>query len=441
MNTTTANQHATRALPPIIPTAVAFILTALATYAFLFGATWSGVFNPARVRPSLIVLAVACGAWLLYRAARRLPWSATALDGVLPLWVFAIALSVAANSVLLQRTLMGVWFAALYVLVYYLLQDMLGSGKLRLSALVDALLFSGAFVVFTALGQIGTRDRISGSLENPNILGAFLVLLIGVAAGRLLTVSGMARRVMNVYVALALITLFLSASRGAWLGVAAGAAFGGLVLYGARLDARARRALALGVLIVVVAVGALTLTRDATGRIEMAREAWLRFTAQPLTGSGLFTFKYRERVPEDPTRTIMQVHAHNAVLQVGAEMGLPGLIALGLTVVGVGAAAWRGYQAATSQRERLLRLGGMCGLIGFGVHSLVDFAVMNPAVALCLLCVLGIAAPPVRARRSAWRWLALPLLAALLIVLVVGGLINNADYGLSLLEAVNRGRP
>ncbi len=130
---------------------------------------------------------------------------------------------------------------------------------------------------------------------------------------------------------------------------------------------------------------ALFFLRGDTGRSDLYRHAIQLFAQAPLSGHGLFTFRLL-----DTTGTgVTHLHAHNAFLHAAAELGIPGVAALIATIVGLGRAA---YQA------RSVNPWPVAALAGVLAHQMVDFPVISPGVALCVLIVLGAAIPPGEAR-------------------------------------------
>jgi hypothetical protein len=420
-------------------------LTLGLAYMTFEGGAWRGVMSMSTAPRTLWLLTVAFGAWLLWRTTRRLAWERTALDLAMPLWLAAFIISTASNLHKLPRMAYGLWFAALYIALWYSLHDVIRHSVGRLRT-VDALLLSAILPLVTAFQQIGQPriDRIAGSLENPNILAAFLVLVTPLAVVRFLSpplrmAHGLRRAALGVFVAALCIAIYLTGSRGAWLGMIAAAAVGAWTASGGRI--RAAWAIA-AVTPVLIGTGLLLITtRSGEPRLILYRQALDYLAAQPLTGNGLFTAKFYQPLAERPGFVMLHIHAHNAPLQVAAELGLLGVAALSATALvtmRTGITAWRQAHGT----ERVVRAGALAALAGFGAHHMVDFPVITPAVSVTLIVVLIIALMPetLQARRAGQApqtW----LIAALWTALSVSGQLNLATVWEGLRMAVNRGIP
>lgn len=422
----------------VIPPALIGLLLA---YLFTFGATWSGVFEQARIPSTLLTLAVGFAAWLAIRTVEGWRWPITALDISLPLWAVAVILAAAANPTSLPRTVFGVWFVGLYLIVWYALSDLIANGLSHVG-LTDAFLLAGIPIMLTALGEIGTLDRVSGVLQNPNILGGFLVLSLPVAVGRLLARPKWAERGpwwagWGLYIVMAGAALAYSGSRGAWIGVGAAVAFIGWALFFQHIHIG--RAALIGIVIIGVAGIVLLLTRGDAGRMAIYEAGLTAFGKHPITGNGLFSFKFWEPVGNGLYR--LHIQTHNLVLHVAAELGLIGLAAFALSVWRLGAAGW-GHWKAASPTQKPIYKGALAALVGFAAHQMVDVPAMTPAVALALIIVLVIACTPVRPKvaqrgRHLRPLVALVVIAAVLVV----GFAANAYTPKALSDAVNYGNP
>lgn len=102
-------------------------------------------------------------------------------------------------------------------------------------------------------------------------------------------------------------------------------------------------------------------------------------------GRGAFeaAFTRYQSVPNPNTLT----HPENAVLQLAAEFGVPGLVLLGLLVWGF---------ARLLRQERLGRaeLAVLAGVLALGLHNLFDFSLELPASAVAALVALATVARP-----------------------------------------------
>lgn len=412
----------------------ALVVAGLFVYAYLTGASWRGVFNPNTNQVTLRLLAIAAVLWLAQRHLRGLPWARTALDGLLPVWVAAFALSTLTNTDMLTRSLIGLWFAGLYVAEWYVLQDLLNSCALRLETLADCLILASIAPLVVAVQQAGRIPRIVGSMQHPNTLGTMLELVIPLACARLLSTRGWRRAPYAVYVPVALAALILTVSRGAWLAMLMAGLCAGMLAWWRRRWFR----LILPVLIAAAVPGVALLNslRDDGFRIEMWRAASDIFRYHPLFGRGLTTYKFWEPYVRGLG---IQTQAHNMPLQIAAELGSLGLLAVGLTGLVMAWTAWNGLRA-TRGSERLIRAGACAALVGFLAHHLTDFTVINPAIALTLVLVLCIAAAPVGNAPLAPRWRGVTVIG-LVVAILVAGYVSVLLHPYTVMYAIGLGQP
>jgi hypothetical protein len=219
--------------------------------------------------------------------------------------------------------------------------------------------------------------RAYGTLAHPNILGAMLLAYLGPAAERFLSTGS--RRWLAV-IGVGVLSLFLTFSRAAWLGlIAAGAALP--FLLPRSLLRRGRGVLAIGAGVAVLA--ALPLLPFVTARAELAGqrialerastlersiligyglEAW---RAQPLTGVGAGAFvQWTARVL--PSHYTFEP-VHSLPLLLLAETGLLGGAALAGLIAAVAQRVWRRRDQAT-----VAEAVWACVLLGVLVTSLFD---------------------------------------------------------------------
>jgi O-antigen ligase/tetratricopeptide (TPR) repeat protein len=438
-------------------------LTLLFTYLFSFGATFNGILIPELKWITLGLMGVIAVLWGWAHWRGGWTWHTTPLDLALVLWGVVFVLSLAANLDAWRRIVMGLWYISLYGLIWYLLTDALANQAFKRAVLVDAILFGGLIIVFFGYFQAFNTDFDLTQLElprpgslvgNPNSLGAFLVVLGTLTIGRAaLTPSRIGRVVLGAYGVVILALLLATFSRGAWLGMAGG--LGALVMlalyqqgnlsvsawraWWARQSGRVRAGFiggGLALILVGGVLGALVLqSLDASGRsvglrTQIYDNAATIFAEKPLTGHGAFTFgreflRFQPQPPRQP-----HAHAHNGILHIGAEFGLPGLVAFGISTIFVLLSISRNLQLLP-ERERAVMIPAMAALFGWGVHHLFDFPAMMPLIALMGLLVLVISAGPLNATPllAEWRQRGHPVgIAVLTVGLLASGVWSTAIY-------------
>lgn len=428
----------------LLPNLFKAILIAGGLYIVL-GATWTGVAG-ATYAPALdyrnqaiAALAFVTIVWLALRLILRLPWHWTTLDWSMPLWALAFGVSLLANSDTWRRSAIGLWFVGVYLVIWYLFSDLMSNRKLPRAVVVDGFLLSVLPIIWSCFDElsrwyttqgrsilqnsglgafIDELPRIKSTLDNPNTLATILLMVWLLAMGRILSVrQWWVRILLAVYVVVTGTLLFITQSRGAWLGAGVGLTVGGWLML---QHYRIRLSLLVRVLLIglaVVAGGAVSFARGWSdeGRSVIYGAAISMFRDKPLTGYGLYTFGQQliTRVGVLPAE-VPHAHAHNIILHVAAELGLLGLIATATTVGLVFVAVRRSWRVldvpksdATEQAdqnaERILIIAGTAAMIGFGIHHLFDVTASQPAVAACGMLPLIIAAVPAAPKPVAKR--------------------------------------
>jgi len=112
----------------------------------------------------------------------------------------------------------------------------------------------------------------------------------------------------------------------------------------------------------------------------------------PLTGVGLDTFRLvaRHLYPYFDYAVDQTVNAHNRLLQVGVDQGVPGLVAFAALIVLFLGANHRAWQVAGTRFQRDLALGLGGGFIAFMLGSLFDDGVLTGRAGLAAWYLLGL---------------------------------------------------
>lgn len=186
------------------------------------------------------------------------------------------------------------------------------------------------------------EGRLQGLFTEPNELGLFCALAATIALGLLVGSAGkpVARLLYAGMLAVLSGGLLLSLSRGAWLGTLVA-----LVLMLVMLRSARRLLLAIGIpAVMALTIAANVATENPTTRIvaerieafvnidqpyderpEIYAEAWRQIQDDPLTGQGPGNFAVASERSVGNGATIKASHAHNAYLNIAAELGLPAL--------------------------------------------------------------------------------------------------------------------
>ncbi len=361
--------------------------------------------------------------FILRGLATRRWWVRTPLDWPIALLLLTLPVTVWATA-LPDVTLPQVWRVLDGVALYYAVVRWC-TDESRLRWIMRGALLAGvgiaAFAPFsvtwstTKLAFIppDVYQRFSvlvSDTVHPNVMGGNLGLFLPLAAAWLLFTWREASWVERLLVALAGVLmggmLLLTKSRGAWLGVVL--ALGLLLLLRWRWWGLSAAALVGGAAafwlqrtVGWVAVWEKLVASGAVTGFDAREDIWSRAVYMlqdfPFTGVGMGTFGQVADLLypfflAEPGRI---VHAHNLFLQIGVDLGLPGLIAWLGCWFGVLWMGWRLYRAAPSAWGRAVGVGVLLAQIVVGVHGIFDAVVwglIRSAPLLWLVWALAAAA-------------------------------------------------
>lgn len=196
-------------------------------------------------------------------------------------------------------------------------------------------------------------------------------------------------------------TLILTQSRGSFIGITVG-----LLALAAWHDRRALWAIpavALAVFAVFKSGRGWELTqfvlrvdtgtRTVQGRMEIWQRAVYMIQDFPYTGIGIGTFDKVANVLYPfflvgPDARV--THAHNELLQVGVDLGIPGLVAYAALLSAFAVTAWRAYHALDDRWLRALIVGLACGMLAHQVFGLTDAFLLGTKPGVVMWVFLGI---------------------------------------------------
>lgn len=277
---------------------------------------------------------------------------------------------------------------------------------LGVGGFVCSLSYGSASGLRASFGGGIVESRATGLLVDPNELGLFaamvLMIALAVAMSEFRTPARVAAAVVGV---LATGALVLSLSRGAWIGTG----FGIVALL--VLMPRARR----GLVVVAVVATALGLSfgalRSDTPEVSVVRarfgallhpsenpyddrqaiwsEAVREIKLRPFLGYGPANFPVAsERSSSD--FELGASHAHDALLTVGAEMGLPAVAVVIAFTIAVGLAIRRATKSLRRRPDSALAAGIGAALFALVGHCLIDFPIRNPVLMITAWALVGL---------------------------------------------------
>jgi O-antigen ligase len=378
---------------------------------------------------SLIVIS-----WSLLRQWQGWTWYRTPLDWVILAWIVVVISSVLLNFERFNQMIVWLWFMAAAIATWYLVYDVLANKVVTPSELLDALLIAGVTSLFAAALQAINvfrfqqslepllTGRIYGNLSHPNNLAGILAILTPLLAAKFLRAPHIGLRlILGIYFVLNTAFLFWTGSRNGWISAAVGLLV--LILTRVRLS-RARIGIALLVVAAVVSAGIAI--RHDNSRLLMYDVAIQGFLQRPLIGNGPFSYEslMRQQYPNSLDNVgAFYYQAHDAPLQIAAELGLPGLVILAL-MLWVVVREFRGHSPEAPDQPA--RAVAIAGLAAGASHLIFDNMVMNvPGIGVVIIIMLAIVLMPDKSMRP--RRLAMVLITGLWAVLLAIAFLSRGD--------------
>ena len=410
---------ATIALAPILPTMAVLCLTII----------------------NIVTIALAFGCDL-----ERKPAYSPANKYIL---LFAFVYLVATlSSITVSGSLFGGALTTLFILCAIVIQNS-ATTRRQLNMLVCALVISGTavslyglyqylFGTFNASGWVdstmfsGIGVRVYSTLDNPNTLSMYLLLVIPFAGACILNAKKILPRIFFIgCLCVMLICMLLTFARGGWLGLIIAAAIF-LVL----LDRRFILAGIVGIVLLYFMLPDFILDRflsignvsDSStsyrvsiwlGTIAMLRDYWF-------AGIGPGTEAFNKVYPLYSYNTAFSLHSHNLYLQLICDAGVCGILGFFMILFAyfrnlcVSVVQSNGYisrlssgnslPAALSQESRametarhskILQIAAISSVIGFLVQSATDHSFYNYRVTLVFWAVIGLGLLAARRERLA----------------------------------------
>ena len=216
--------------------------------------------------------------------------------------------------------------SGLLVAAFGIFQRVTGRGFEMTESWIDTNMFSD------------NQIRVYSTLENPNVLGEYLLFVIPLALAGVYYFRNWMYKFFSFGIAMvALVTMILTLSRGAWLGLVVVA-----VLYTLIKD---RRLIWLGLLLVLLApiflppsiverfmsIGDLSDT-SSSYRLNILLASWNMLQDFWPIGIGLGTNVFVPIYQKFAFSAIYAPHSHNLFLQIAIELGIWGIIVFGLII-------------------------------------------------------------------------------------------------------------
>lgn len=243
------------------------------------------------------------------------------------------------------------------------------------------------------------RRRMYSTLENPNLFGAYLLMIISILTAFTLRERAVKKRTVFAVILLSLLLcLALTYSRGAWVSLAA-------IVLGLTLFYDKRFGLLFLLVPVVLAFyhgqvveRFLSLFSGEDTSVDLRFALWESTMAMieehPLLGVGWGAYflaypDYNFFIQEEG---VLIFHAHNMYLNMLAEVGIPGGMAFLLAFFAQGILCWRNYRHGNDSFTKSMGLGGVLMVMALSVISMGDHVLFSRSVSFCFwslsaLCV------------------------------------------------------
>ena len=292
----------------------------------------------------------------------------------------------------------------------------------QLDALVDLMVLAGTVVCAYGILQYVFRwgyqsaawvdsdmfssieFRVPSTLENPNMLGQYLILAIPLGGARLLAAKSWPRRIFYlVCCAVMCVCMLLTLSRGAWLGLLfAGVVF--VLLWNPRLILLAPVALVVLYFVLPDAVidrfASIGDLGDSStsyrvsiwmGVLAMLRDYWMCGIGP---GDAAFNMVY----PAYSYNGIIAPHSHNLFLQIVCDAGIVALAVFVILLFVYFRMMCSALGREKDRTSRMLQIAFTAGVCGFMVQAMTDYSFYNYRVMFLFWAYLALGAAA--ARRS-----------------------------------------
>ena len=334
--------------------------------------------------------------------------------GFLIIAFLAIYLVAGVTSFAMVKSL-SIWAIYLVFIAAYFLVVHLVKTEKQLQNLLTTFVLSGLLVCLYGIAQYifgwnvsqawmdeemftDIKMRIYSTLDNPNVLGEYILLVLPVAIGLMWTRKPWIQKIVYAGIsAILFLALILTFSRGCWIGLLIAAAifitFAAGKLWGLGI-------IALPILPAVLPESILNRfasigdMKDSStsyrvyiwmGTLAMIRDFWL-------SGIGMGAEAFKEVYPFYSYNGIVAPHSHNLFLQILVESGIGGILVFLLILVFFLKKMMVGYQWGGGKGKPLSTMitAISAGVCGFLVQGMFDNCFYNYRVLLIFWLVLGI---------------------------------------------------
>jgi len=244
------------------------------------------------------------------------------------------------------------------------------------------------------------KTRVFSTLENPNLLAGFLMVIMSISTGLALHDTKTKNRTLLVsFVVLLGICLVFTYSRGAWLSILAV-----IIAYGFLYSRKILWFLLIVPLALLLAQDSLMerilsianpTDTSSTLRLALWESTVAMIIDKPLLGIGWGAYwlvypEYDFFLQDAETKIF---HAHNMYLNIAAEIGIPGVLVFLAVMIGHIRKAFIAMQSPNRWVAGLM-LGIVTAMVGLAVNGFTDYILFNIQLSMlfwllnaCIVCV------------------------------------------------------
>ncbi|MEK6680435.1 MAG: O-antigen ligase family protein [Nitrospirota bacterium] len=277
--------------------------------------------------------------------------------------------------------------------------------KNKVERIIDALIIGviivclyGVLEYFGIAGQMKMKGRADSSTPDSQYFSTYIILVLPVILYRLRMAVGSIKYLYLLIASLVLVSLGLSFTKGAWI-----VGFIELVIWGLFID---RKILMFLIVVIIIGAAGLTMTSghrlSEKGLIEQYRDSdsvrirlWkfgiIHLKDSPVFGIGYGRKNFATVYPEFFKKDIQHFHTHNTFINIGLELGIPGLIALLWLFWVILKSLWKDWKDKMNEK-RILSFAIFVSVVGFLVRIQLDHLLVDEmALMLWLLVGMGFA--------------------------------------------------
>lgn len=337
---------------------------------------------------------------------KKIPFGYSVVFFIIPL-IFSAFTSFTKGESLQKLVVYLISFAMLFLIVNLI------DSKKKLYYLILAIIIASLLVSFYGLYQyrVGAavkeswvdkelnpdlRTRVYSTLDNPNILAEYLLMVIPLTFALFWTSK---KKINMLFYLLAVgiqfLCLLLTFSRGGWIGIAFA-----MIIYAIFVDRRLIFLYLVAGIALLIVSPEVVMTRIATigntqdtstayrfplwmAAFDMIRDFWI-------TGVGLGPMAFKAIYPQYMRLGIMAVHTHNIYLQMFVETGIFGFIGFFLFIFNNIRCNLITFVKGIDKRAKTIAIAVLSSISGLLLHGLVEYIFFDNKIIIMLWILLAV---------------------------------------------------